>query len=97
MCHRSDYEHLMNSGSGDLPKSEGKHRGKYKKSITPRQIEVLKSRFIHGSRKEGARALGISEMTARWHIERLCEHLGVETAEQAVYILYLKDLWENEA
>lgn len=89
----------MDSGSGGNTSltMDACHRGRYKKSITPRQIEVLKSRFIHGSRKEGARALGISEMTARWHIERLCEHLGVETAEQAVYILYLKDLWENEA
>ena len=71
----------------------GSHRPKRTLKITSRQLEVLKSRFRHGSRKGGAAALGISDMTARWHMEQLCERLGVDTAEGAAYLLWLRDLW----
>ena len=54
---------------------------------------MLRARFRHGSRKEGAAALGISDMTARWHMEQLCERLGVGCAEEAAYLLWLRDLW----
>lgn len=72
---------------------EGRHRGTYAKGITARQLEVLRARFRLGSRKEAAAALGISDMTARGHIARLCERLGVSNAEQAAYRLWLRDLW----
>lgn len=75
----------------------GYHLGQRARGITARQIEVLKSRFQHGSRKEGAAALGISDRTARWHLVRLCERLGVDTAEQAAYVLWLRDLWSEPA
>ena len=69
------------------------HRGAYRVGITPRQLQVLRARFRHGSRKEAAAALGISDMTARGHINRLCERLGVANAEEAAYRLWLRDLW----
>ena len=69
------------------------HRGAYRGGITPRQLEVLRARFRLGSRKEAAAALGISDMTARGHINRLCERLGVANAEEAAYRLWLRDLW----
>lgn len=72
---------------------EAGHRGPYRARITPRQLEVLRARFRLGSRKEAAAALGISDMTARGHIARLCERLGVSNAEQAAYRLWLRDLW----
>lgn len=72
---------------------DGRHRGTYVARITPRQMEVLRARFRLGSRKEAAAALGISDMTARGHISRLCERLGVSNAEQAAYRLWLRDLW----
>jgi DNA-binding CsgD family transcriptional regulator len=62
-------------------------------NITARQLEVLKSRFRHGSRKEGAASLGITDMTARWHLSALCKRLGVSNAEEAAYRLWLRDLW----
>lgn len=73
---------------------EGRHaprRGPLR--VTPRQVEVLRSRFRHGSRKEGAAALGITDMTARSHMEQLCRRLGVSNAEEAAYLLWLRDLW----
>lgn len=62
-------------------------------TLTPRNIEVLKARFRHGSRKEGAASLGISDQSARWHMERICHVLGVGNAEEAAYVLWLQDLW----
>lgn len=61
--------------------------------ITPRNIEVLKARFRHGSRKEGAASLGIKDVSARWHITNICRALGVQNAEEAAYALWLRDLW----
>lgn len=69
------------------------HRGAYRVGITPRQLQVLRARFRHGSRKEAAAALGISDMTARGHINRLCQRLGVANAEEAAYRLWLAPLW----
>lgn len=69
------------------------HRGAYRCGITPRQLEVLRARFRLGSRKEAAAALGISDQCARWHINRLCQRLGVSNATEAAYTLWLRDLW----
>jgi DNA-binding NarL/FixJ family response regulator len=71
------------------------HRVPRAVSVTPRQLEVLRSRFRCGSRKEGAHALGIKDQTARWHLARLCERLGVGNAEEAAYRLWLHDLWRD--
>ena len=72
---------------------EGRHHAPRPRGITPRQMEVLRARFRLGSRKEAAAALGISDMTARWHLARLCGLLGVSNTEQAAYRLWLRDLW----
>lgn len=72
---------------------EGSHRATAPRLPTPRQVEVLRSRFRHGSRKEGAAALGIADQTARAHLQTLCRLLGVSSAYEAAYVLWLRDLW----
>lgn len=77
---------------------DDRHRGAYRsRGITARQLEVLRARFRHGSRKEAAAALGIADQTARHHIARLCAHLGVSNSEEAAYRLWLRDLWGETA
>ena len=75
---------------------EGRH---YKKRaplpLTQRNIEALKARFREGSRKEGGRSLGIADVSMRWHMARVCRVLGVSNAEEAAYVLWLRDLWEE--
>ena len=61
--------------------------------VSNRQLEVLRARFRYGSRKDAAVALGISECTVRSHMERMCQRLGVNNAMDAVYVLWLRDLW----
>lgn len=61
--------------------------------VSNRQLEVLRARFRYGSRKDAAVALGISEHTVRSHMERMCQRLGVNNAMDAVYVLWLRDLW----
>lgn len=70
-----------------LPENTGRAR------LTERQLEVLRSRFRHGSRKEAATSLGISEYTARGHIAEICARLRVSNTEEAAYVLWLRDLW----
>lgn len=72
---------------------EGSHRATAPRLPTPRQVEVLRARFRLGSRKEAAAALGISGDTARVHMQALCRRLGVSSAYEAAYVLWLRDLW----
>lgn len=76
---------------------EGRHhRPRTPPRPSARQLDVLRSRFRHGSRKEGAAALGIADATARYHIAELCRRLGVSNAEQAAYVLWLRDAWGDD-
>ena len=75
---------------------EGHHNRKRESlPLTPRNIEALKARFREGSRKEGGRSLGIADVSMRWHMARVCRVLGVSNAEEAAYVLWLRDLWEE--
>lgn len=72
---------------------EGTHYRRRPLDPTPRQLEVLRARFRHGSRKEAAAALGIADVTARGHTTALLARIGATNAEEAAYLLWLRDLW----
>ena len=61
--------------------------------LTPRQMDCVKARVRHGSRKESAVALGIAETTVRAHITEALERVGASNLEGVVYVLWLRDLW----
>ena len=54
---------------------------------TSRQVEVLAAHVATGSCRAAAEHLGISHNTVRGHLVRLRLVMGVQTTEQAVYIL----------
>ena len=57
------------------------------RDVTPRMVEVVAAHVAAGTYKGAAEALGISPRTVRGHLVAVRERLGVETTEQAVYIL----------
>ena len=57
------------------------------RDVTPRMVEVVAAHVAAGTYKGAGQALGISPFTVRDALGDVRERLGVETTEQAVYIL----------
>jgi DNA-binding NarL/FixJ family response regulator len=57
------------------------------RSVTPRQLAVLRAHVATGSYRCAAYQLGISYRTVRSHLVAVRLRLGVDTTEQAVYVL----------
>ena len=56
-------------------------------SLTPRQLDVLRAVVEHGGHKGAAHALGLSAWTINSYLQDIRRRMGVETTEQAVYLL----------
>ncbi len=64
---------------------------------TAREMETIEALFRHGSRKDAARELHIKGRALQGRLHRLYERLGVETACDAAYVLWLRDLWGDRS
>ncbi len=62
-------------------------------SLTPRQMEAVMTVARKGTTKDAAVAMGVS--TGRIHalLHEAYVRLGVERWSEAVYLLWLRDLW----
>ena len=58
------------------------------KTLTVKETEVLEQMLDGKSRKEIAKALGVSENTAKTHVAHLYEKLGISSRQQLLAILY---------
>ncbi len=57
------------------------------RGITARQLDCVRARVATGTTKGAGHRLGLSPSTVRTHLAGVCARLGVETIEQAVYVL----------
>lgn len=57
------------------------------RDVTPRQLACFRAILTTGTPKAAADELGISPLTLRNHLAEARIRLGVETNEQAVYLL----------
>jgi DNA-binding CsgD family transcriptional regulator len=59
-------------------------------AITPRQLDSIRAHVETGIMKAAAARLGVSTNTLRGHLAGARIRLGVDTTEQAVYVLTVR-------
>ena len=60
---------------------------------TARQVAVIQAIARHGSQKDAAAALGLRVQTVKNALGPAYRRLGVESMTEALYTLWLRDLW----
>ena len=60
--------------------------------LTPRQREILKAATV-GGYADGGASLGIAPGTVREHLSAIYRRLGVATLGQALYLVWLREIW----
>ncbi len=65
----------------------GKHRGKFNKKLTPRQLQIMKYIAIGKSNKYIAAELSLCESTVKVHVHEVMKRLGATSRTHASYIL----------
>lgn len=65
-------------------------------ALTPRQLQIVKVTARLGSHKLAAFEMGISHQTLKNHLTSVYAKLEVGSLPEALYLLWLRDLWEEE-
>lgn len=81
--------------AGHLPRVPGAPRAVPSMVLTPKEREVLELLARNLSNKEIAQAIGVGEVTAKWHVKNLFGKLSASSRKHAVLRAQLLGLLEN--